>query len=67
MVMMSPAHEADTPAGNPLAPDIPSFDIPVAPVVVWVTGVNAKLVHKVGVEDAGLAVFSGITVIVPVA
>ena len=61
------AQVAETPAGNPFAPDIPLFDIPVAPVVVIVIFVNAVLIHKVGVEDGVPAVFAGVTVIVPVA
>jgi hypothetical protein len=50
------------PEGSPLA-----VPIPVAPVVVWVTGVNAVLRHKEGDAEAELTVFAGATVIVPVA
>ena len=34
MVIVFDDHVADTPAGKPLAPDMPSFDMPVAPAVV---------------------------------
>ena len=67
MVMVFEDHVANTPAGKPLAPATPSFNIPVAPVVVWVIAVKAVLIHNVGVEDAALAVAPGVTVIVPVA
>ena len=56
-----------TPAGKPLEPDTPAFDIPVAPVVVCVIFVNAVLIHSVGVLDAALAVLAAVTVILPVA
>ena len=56
------AHAALTPAGSPVA-----VPIPVAPVVVCVIFVNAVLIHKVGVLDAVPTVWSGVTVIVPVA
>ena len=65
--MVFDAHVADTPAGNPLAPDTPLFDIPVAPVVTIVILVNAVLIHNVGVDDAAPAVLFAVTVIVPVA
>ncbi len=61
------AHDALTPVGKPLAPDTPSFDIPVALVVVCVISVSRVLIHNVGVEEAAPAVMSGVTVIVPVA
>ena len=61
------AQVAETPAGNPFAPETPSLAIPVAPVVACVIFVNAVLIHKVGVLDAAPAVLSGVTVIVPVA
>jgi hypothetical protein len=67
MVIKFDAHVAETPAGNPFAPDTPAFDIPVAPVVVIVMGVSAVLIHNVGVEEGLPAVFAGVTVIVPVA
>ena len=67
MVMVLLAQVAETPAGNPFAPETPSLAIPVAPVVVCVIFVNAVLIHKVGVLDAAPAVLSGVTVIVPVA
>ncbi len=56
------AHAAATPAGNPVA-----VPIPVAPVVICVIGVNAVLIHNVGVEEAVPTVLAGVTVIVPVA
>ena len=65
--MVPPDHVAETPAGNPLAPETPALLIPVAPVVVWVIFVNTVLMHKVGVEDATLTVLAGVTVMVPVA
>lgn len=61
------AHEALTPAGNPLAPATPALEIPVATVVVWVIFVKAVLIHTVGVVEAAPAVFVGLTVMVPVA
>jgi hypothetical protein len=62
MVIVLEAHAAVTPAGKPVA-----VPIPVAPVVVCVIAVKAILIHKVGVVDAALVVFAGVTVIVPVA
>ena len=56
-----------TPAGKPLAPLTPELLIPVAPVVECVIFVSAVLMHKVGVDEAAPAVFSALTVIVPVA
>ena len=67
MVIVLAAQCADTPAGNPLAPATPSFDIPVAPVVAIVILVSAVLIHSVGVEEGAPAVLLGVTVIVPVA
>ena len=67
MVISSDAHEALTPAGNPFSPDTPSFDMPVAPVVVCVMSVSAVLIQSVGDKDAAVTVLSGVTVIVPVA
>lgn len=64
MVMVLDAHVAETPAGNPLAPDTPLLDIPVAPVVAIVMLVKAVLIHKVGDEDGVPAVLLGKTVIV---
>ena len=61
------AQVALTPAGKPLAPATPAFDMPVAPVVVWVIAVSAVLIHNVGALEATLAVLAGVTVIVPVA
>ena len=62
IVMVLLAHDAVTPAGNPVAEPIP-----VAPVVVWVILVSAVFTHSVGVEEAAPAVLFGVTVIVPVA
>ena len=68
IVIVLVAHEADTPAGKPFAPETPLFDIPVAPVVVCVIfGDKAVLIHSVGVDDAVPAVLFAVTVIVPVA
>ena len=61
------AQVALTPAGNPFVPATPSFDMPVAPVVVWVIAVSAVLIHNVGALEGALAVLAGVTVIVPVA
>ena len=41
--------------------------MPVAPVVVCVIGVRAVLIHRVGAVEAAPAVFTGVTVMVPVA
>ena len=62
MVIVLPAQDAVTPAGKPV-----ETPIPVAPVVVWVILVKAVLIHRVGVDDAALAVLVAITVMVPVA
>jgi hypothetical protein len=62
MVMVLLAQVAVTPVGNPIA-----APIPVAIVVVWVMGVSAVLIHKVGVLDAALTVIAVATVMVPVA
>lgn len=62
MVIVFPAHEAETPAGSPVA-----TPIPVAPVVEWVITGNNVLIHKVGVEEATETVLSALTVMVPVA
>ena len=62
MVMVLLAQAAVTPAGRSVG-----VPMPVAPVVVWVMSVNGVLMHKVGVEEAGPAVLSAFTVIVPVA
>ena len=51
--MTSLFQEAETPAGKPVA-----TPIPVAPVVVKVTGVSTVLIQSVGVEDGGLTVLS---------
>ena len=65
MVIVFNAQCADTPAGNPFAPDTPSFDIPVAPVVACVMAVKAVLTHNRCASAP--AVLTGVTVIVPVA
>ena len=62
MVMTLFNHDAVTPVGNPVA-----VAIPVAPVEECVILVNAVLIHKVGVLDAALTVWFGLTIIVPVA
>ncbi len=54
-------HAAVTPVGNPVA-----VPIPVAPAVVWVIGVSAVLIHKVGELDAAVVVLFGVTVTVQV-
>ncbi len=53
---------AVTPAGSPVA-----VPIPVAPIDVCVISVNAVLIHNLGVLEAAVAVFAGVTVMVPVA
>ncbi len=67
MVMVLFAQVALTPAGKPLAPETPAFDIPVDSVVVCVISVNAVLIHNVGVLEAAVTVLAAVTVIVPVA
>ena len=62
MVIVLPAHAADTPAGSPVA-----VPMPVAPVVVCVMFVKAVLIQRVGVLDAAPAILVVVTVIVPVA
>ena len=62
IVMVLLAHEAVTPAGNPVA-----VPIPVARVVTCVISVNGVLIQRVGVEEGVPAVMSGTTVIDPVA
>ncbi len=62
IVIVFPAQVAATPVGKPVA-----VPIPVAPVVVCVIlGVKTVLIHEFVVIPA-VAVFSGVTVIVPVA
>jgi len=65
--MLLDAQVALTPGGKPLPPKTPEFEMPVAPVVEWVILVRAVLMQEVGVEEAAPAVFSRLTVIVPVA
>ena len=62
IVITLAAHAAVTPAGSPVA-----APMPVAPEVVLVMAVSAVLIQSVGVEDAVPGVFTGETVIVPVA
>jgi hypothetical protein len=62
LVITFDAHDAETPAGSPVA-----VPIPVAPVVVWVIFVSIELMHIVGVEEATLTVLEGVTIILPVA
>ena len=62
MAIVFNAHVADTPAGNPFAPDTPSLFIPVASVVVWVILVKTVLIHKVGVEEPAVTVLIALTV-----
>ena len=67
MVIVFEAHAADTPAGKPLAPETPEFEIPVAPVVVCVMFVKEVFTQSVGELDAAPAVLAAVTVMVPVA
>ena len=67
MVIVPEPHAAETPAGKPLAPETPAFEMPVAPVVAWVILVSAVLMQRVGVEEAAPAVLAAVTLIVPVA
>ena len=62
MVIELAAHPAVTPAGKPAG-----VPMPVAPVVVWVTGVSTVLIHNVGVEEGEPTVLLGVTVIVTLA
>ena len=62
MVIVFDAHDAVTPAGNPVA-----APMPVALAVVWVIAVSGVLIHNVGVDEAALTVMLAVTVIVPVA
>jgi hypothetical protein len=52
MVIVLEAQVAVRPDGRPVA-----VPIPVAPVVVWVTGVIAAFRHTVGVAEAAVTVF----------
>ena len=68
IVIVLLAKAALKPAGKPLAPETPAFDIPVAPIVEWVIAVdNDVLIHNVGVLDAAPDVLAAVTVMVPVA
>ena len=62
MVIVLAAQLADTPAGR-----LVGVPIPFAPDVVCVIGVSGVLMHNEGVEEAGLTVLAGVTVMVPVA
>ena len=66
-MITSAAQCADTPAGKPLAPETPSLEMPVAPVVAIVIFVSKVLIQSVGLDDGTPAVLFGVTVIVPVA
>ncbi len=62
IVIVFDAQVAVIPIGKPVA-----VPIPVAPVVVWVIfGVKAILIQEFE-EIPGVAVFDGVTIIVPVA
>ncbi|CAM4421193.1 Secreted peptide [Flavobacterium terrigena] len=62
-MIVLPDHEAVTPGGKFIG-----VPIPVAPAVVCVIEVvNAEFTHNVGVDEAAVTVFSGVTEIVPVA
>ena len=67
IVIVLLAQDALTPGGKPLAPEIPSFDIPEAPVVVCVIFVNALPTISVGLVDGTPAPHGFLTVMVPVA
>ena len=60
-------HVAETPAGKPLAPLTPEFEIPVAPTVAMVIELISVFTHTVGLEEGAAAVLVVITVIVPLA
>ena len=62
MVMVLAFQAAVTPVGKPVA-----APIPVAPVVVCVILVSGVLIQSVGADEATLAVFTLVTVIVPIA
>ena len=67
MIMVLDDQLALTPAGKPLTPDTPEFEMPVAPVVVCEMLVSTELMHKLGKDDAAPAVVAVVTVIDPVA
>ena len=67
IVIVLLAKAALKPAGKPLEPDTPAFDIPVAPVVICVISIKTVLIHSVGVLDEAVAVLAAVTVMVPVA
>ncbi len=67
MVMVLDNQAALTPDGNPLAPETPLLEMPVAPVVLCVIAVRTVLMQSVGVLEPAPAVLSAVTVIVPVA
>ncbi len=62
IVIVLLAHAAVTPAGRPVA-----APIPVAPVVVRVIGVKDVLIQSVGFDDTIPTLFTGLTIIVPIA
>ena len=59
MVTVLELNAAVTPAGSPVA-----VPIPVAPVVEWVMFDKTLFLHRVGLAEAALTVFSGFTVTV---
>ena len=62
MVMVLDAHEAVTPLGRRTG-----ASMPVAPVVAMFIAVRGVLIHKVDGDVGVVAVFTGVTVIVPMA
>ena len=65
IVIVLAAQCADTPVGNPFAPETPSLDMPVAPVVaIVILGAMAVLRHTVGLDDGVPTVLAGLTVTV---
>ena len=62
MVIVFDDQLAVTPSGR-----LVGVPIPVAPLVVCVMVVSTVFRHKVGVAEAVLAMFAGVTVMVPVA
>ena len=62
IVIVLEAQVAETPAGKPLPPETPLFEIPVAPTVVCVIFVKTLFIHKVGVELAAVTELTEITV-----
>ena len=69
MVIILLAKVALTPAGKPLEPDTPAFDIPVAPVVIAIVidGIKSTFTFNVGSDDGETAVLAAVTEMIPVA